>query len=76
MVPHHGSNSSSTREFLDAVLPRVAVISAGADNKYGHPRAEVVQRYEAGGVLLFRTDEDGDVTLRSDGKRIWVRASR
>ncbi len=76
VVPHHGSKSSSTREFLDAVRPRVAVISAGAGNRHGHPHAEVVERYVADGVLLFRTDEAGDVTLRSDGRRIWARTSR
>ena len=72
VVPHHGSTTSSSREFLDAVQPRVAVISVGARNAYGHPAPEVVARY--GGVALYRTDESGDVTLRSDGSRMWVAA--
>ena len=76
VVPHHGSKSSSTPAFLDAVAPRVAVITVGARNPYGHPHAEVVERYAAREVMLLRTDEDGDVTLRSDGERLWVRESR
>ena len=76
VVPHHGSKTSSTRGFLDAVRPRVAVIPVGAGNPHGHPAPEVLERYRANGVLLFRTDEHGDVTLRSDGERLWVEASR
>ena len=76
VVPHHGSRSSSSRALLDAVQPRVAVISLSAANPYGHPHPEVVARYEASGVLLLRTDEDGDVTLRSDGERLWVDSGR
>ena len=70
VVPHHGSATSSTREFLDAVQPRVAVISVGARNPYGHPAPEVLARY--GGIRVYRTDESGDVTLQSDGTRLWV----
>ncbi len=76
VVPHHGSKSSSSQDFLDAVQPRVAVISAGESNRYGHPDPEVVARYQARGVLLLRTDEDGDVVLSSDGKGLWVKTSR
>lgn len=75
VVPHHGSKTSSTREFLDAVRPRVAVVPVGA-NSYGHPDPEVLARYRAGGVTLLRTDERGDVTLLSDGQRLWVKGSR
>ncbi|MFA7250287.1 MAG: DNA internalization-related competence protein ComEC/Rec2 [Dehalococcoidia bacterium] len=70
VVPHHGSTTSSTRAFLDAVQPRVAVVSVGAHNPYGHPADEVLARY--GGVRLYRTDESGDIALRSDGARLWV----
>lgn len=73
IVPHHGSATSSTVEFIESVSPSVAIVSAGAGNPFGHPRAEVLDRY--GGVLVFRTDEDGDVTLRSDGERLWVQAN-
>ncbi len=74
VLPHHGSKSSSSPAFAEAVQPRVAIASAGARNRHGHPHPEVLARYE--GTLLFRTDEHGDVTLRSDGARLWVRSAR
>lgn len=73
IVPHHGSKSSSTEAFLAAVAPAVAVVSAGADNPFGHPAPEVLARYAAAAIAVYRTDRDGDVTLRSDGERLWVR---
>jgi competence protein ComEC len=74
VVPHHGSATSSTEAFVQAVAPRVAIVSAGADNPFGHPRPDVLARY--GDALLYRTDEDGSVTLRSDGERLWVDSER
>ncbi|MBX7110316.1 MAG: DNA internalization-related competence protein ComEC/Rec2 [Dehalococcoidia bacterium] len=74
VVPHHGSKTSSTPAFLAAVHPQVAVVSVGAHNAYGHPNAEVLARYADARVL--RTDEDGDVTLTSDGQRLWYHAAR
>ncbi|MYA20841.1 MAG: DNA internalization-related competence protein ComEC/Rec2 [Chloroflexi bacterium] len=74
VLPHHGSRTSSSEAFLEAVEPRVAIASVGARNPHGHPHAEVVERYAE--ALFLRTDEDGDVTLRSDGERLWVRSSR
>ncbi len=74
VLPHHGSRSSSSPEFAAAVRPRVAIASAGAGNRHGHPHPEALARW--GGALLFRTDEHGDVTLRSDGERLWVRSAR
>ena len=74
LVPHHGSLTSSTPEFVQAVSPRVAVISVGDRNSYGHPRPEVLARYE--GVLVIRTDLSGDITLRSDGERLWLASGR
>ena len=74
VLPHHGSRTSSSGAFLEAVAPRVAIASVGARNPHGHPHPEVVERYA--GALFLRTDEDGDVTLRSDGERLWVRSSR
>ena len=73
-VPHHGSKTSSTAPFLAAVEPRIAVVSVGAGNAYGHPSASVVQRYADDGVRLLRTDQDGAVTASSDGRTIDVRA--
>ena len=74
VLPHHGSRTSSSEPFLAAVQPAVAIASAGAGNPHGHPHPEVIVRYE--GTRLYRTDKHGDVTLRSDGKRLWVGSAR
>jgi len=70
VVPHHGSRTSSTPAFVAAVRPRVAIVSVGRGNRYGHPAPEVLQRYE--GAVIRRTDLDGDVSVRSDGRRLWM----
>ena len=77
-VGHHGSNTSSTRQFLDAVNPAIAVISAGADNPYGHPAPEVLRRLEeaVGTENVYRTDAHGTVEVVSDGARFWVNKER
>lgn len=68
-VPHHGSNNSClSEEFLDLASPQIAVISLGADNRYGHPHQEVLDRLEARGVQVLRTDLDGNIVVYSDGK--------
>ena len=64
LVPHHGSRTSSTPAFLEAVAPQVAVIPVGYRNRFGHPKADVVERYVAMGVPLWRTDRDGAVQIR------------
>ncbi len=69
-IGHHGSKTSSTQAFLNAVHPRMAVISVGRKNRYGHPHQDVVDRIAAAGISLFRTDTDGDVELASDGKSV------
>lgn len=63
VVPHHGSRSSSTAAFIEAVAPAVAVVSAGAKNQFGHPHPEVVRRYEAAGARVLSTADRGSVTL-------------
>ena len=62
-VPHHGSATSSSAALLDAVAPRLAVVSAGADNRFGFPAARVEAAYAAIGAALWRTDRDGAVRL-------------
>ncbi len=62
-VGHHGSKFSSTKEFLKAVGPKLAVISAGADNKYGHPANIILKRLENLGIKYLRTDESGDIIV-------------
>lgn len=67
-IGHHGSNSSTSEEFLNAVNPRYAVISAGKDNKYGHPHKEILDRLTKSNIEVIRTDEKGTVVFTSDGK--------
>lgn len=71
-VAHHGSRHSSTPAFLRAVDAQMAIISAGAINAYGHPSEDVVQRLQAAGARVFRTDRDGTITLRTDGAQIGI----
>jgi hypothetical protein len=76
-APHHGSCTSTTAPFLDAVDPELVVISVG-ENDFGHPRDEVLERLELvlseveGRLPLYRTDERGTVELIIDGSRLWV----
>ncbi len=69
---HHGSKSSSSEFFLKAVEPRIVVISVGARNSYGHPAPEVLERFEAIGARIYRTDRDGAIIVRTSGKRMQV----
>lgn len=75
-VAHHGSATSSTDAFLAAVRPAVALISVGADNRFGHPNAEVLARLEWAGARVLRTDQRGTIELISDGQRVWLRTER
>ena len=59
LVPHHGSKTSSTPAFLDAVAPREAVASVGHRNRFRHPNEAVMQRYAARGMVVRRTDQEG-----------------
>ena len=73
-VPHHGSKTSSTEDFLEAVRPKVAVVSAGEGNPFHHPAEETVERYHKDGIRLLRTDQDGEVTAVTDGLHLEVHA--
>jgi competence protein ComEC len=70
---HHGSQTSSTEAFLDAVKPQVVIYSVGADNAFGLPHPDVVERYTARGVVGYRTDRDGAIQMTSDGGTIQVK---
>lgn len=65
-VGHHGSKTSSAYNFLEALTPKYAIISAGTDNRYGHPHAEVLRDLEALGAKILRTDTDGTITFNCD----------
>ncbi|HZX21440.1 MAG TPA: ComEC/Rec2 family competence protein [Clostridia bacterium] len=70
-VGHHGSNSSTTQQFLDYVGPEVALISLGSNNPYNHPHEEVITRLEESDVFIYRTDLQQTVVIFSDGESIW-----
>jgi competence protein ComEC len=74
-VGHHGSRGSTGDEWLDSLRPRGAVISVGYNN-YGHPAPETLHRLAAHDVALWRTDQDGTVTVRTDGHRMTVESRR
>ena len=77
-VAHHGSKTSSSQAFLDAVAPDVAVISVGSDNRFGHPNPEVVERLQS--VVheshVFTTAESGSITFETDGEKLWMWTER
>jgi competence protein ComEC len=67
---HHGSNTSSSNYFLSSVRPKYAVISAGRDNRYGHPHAEVLLRLAELDIPYINTAEAGTITFKSDGQQV------
>jgi beta-lactamase superfamily II metal-dependent hydrolase len=75
-VAHHGSPHASGQAFLECVRPEVAIITAGAENPYNFPAENTVSRLENTGALLFRTDTDGTVIVRTDGMIFSVETSR
>jgi len=71
-VGHHGSKTGSSKEFLEAVSPKISLVSAGIKNKFGHPSEIVLKRLEQLNSQILRTDSLGAVLLQSDGKEIKV----
>ncbi|HSJ65892.1 MAG TPA: DNA internalization-related competence protein ComEC/Rec2 [Gemmatimonadaceae bacterium] len=71
-VGHHGSRTSSTPAFIDAVRPRLALVSVGNGNTYGHPHVETLRGIAARGATVLRTDREGTIVVRTDGRRIDV----
>ena len=75
-VGHHGSNTSSTTAFLQAVNPEVSVIMCGAGNDYGHPHQQALRRLQIQGADIYRTDLNGHIVVKSDGKEYTVYPER
>jgi len=76
-VAHHGSEDAGLPDELRALRPRIAVVSVGEGNDYGHPRAETLDALAAvPDIRVFRTDRDGRVTIESDGRTMWAESER
>ena len=77
-VAHHGSKTSTSSQFLAAVDPQIAVISVGADNRFGHPSPEVVEmlRERLGEDKVYLTSQNGTIEFTTDGERLWVKAEK
>lgn len=88
VVPHHGSKTSSTAEFIEQVRPQIAIFTVGYRNRFGHPKPSIVERYQHAGSQLYRTDRDGALLLdiddtgtvavrrwRAEARRYWHDAS-
>jgi len=71
-VGHHGSKTSTSPEFLENVLPGIAVISCGKDNSYGHPHVQVLKSLQELGINILRTDQDGDIKIISNGNNLII----
>ncbi len=75
-VTHHGSKTSSTPLFLSRFKPEIAVIQVGADNTYGHPTPEVLDRLQRAGAKVFRNDEHGDVIVTIKEEKVDVAVTK
>ena len=73
---HHGSKTSTCSDYLDAVKPQLAVVNCGKGNKYNHPNNETLEKLESRGIPCFRTDKNGNIVIKSDGKVISVITER
>ncbi len=75
-VSHHGSASASSAAFLAETAPQIAMISVGADNRFGHPSPQVLERLEAIQARVLRTDQVGTIELATDGRQLWIKTER
>lgn len=73
-VPHHGSKTSTSYNFLKAVNPQIAVISVGLDNQYKHPDEDILERLKD--VLVYRTDKNGDIKILTDGNLLQIKTEK
>ena len=75
-VGHHGSSTSSSEAFIEAVSPQIAVISVGDGNSYGHPHASILDRLEAHDVQIYRTDLCGTIMITCDGTQFGIETEK
>jgi len=75
-IGHHGSRTSTSPAFLRAVSPAVAVIMAGAGNRYGHPHPETMGKLGAAGVDVYRTDLHGTIIITTDGEEFSIKTEK
>ncbi|MBN1898163.1 MAG: MBL fold metallo-hydrolase [Spirochaetes bacterium] len=75
-VGHHGSDTSSSVNFIEAVNPKVAFVCVGKNNKFGHPSASVISRFTERGIKVFRTDYNGDISIITDGENYEIKTER
>ena len=71
-VPHHGSKNATNEQFLEAVTPRIAVISSGKNNRYGHPHEETIKLLNEKEIKILRTDLQGSIEIVTDGKNVQI----
>ncbi|EKD79802.1 MAG: hypothetical protein ACD_40C00292G0001 [uncultured bacterium] len=71
-VAHHGSKYGSAKEFLEKIMPKLAIVSVGAKNNYGHPASDTLMRLVAVGAKVMRTDKSGTISLVTDGAELKV----
>ncbi len=76
VAPHHGSKNSSSLEFVAATLPDYVVFTAGYRNRFGHPKPEVLRRYQDSGAILLRSDNDGAILVKMDAQGLQVASYR
>lgn len=73
---HHGSSTSSSAEFIEAISPKYGIISCGVDNSYGHPHREILDIINKMGIETYRTDIQGEITITSDGSSLDIKTKR
>ena len=75
-VAHHGSKTSSTQNFLNAVKPQYAVIGVGKNNKFGHPSDITINNLKQNNISIYRTDQKGEITIKTDGKNVNITSQK
>jgi len=72
-IPHHGSNDGLTENLLKALMPKMAIISVGKNNLFGHPTPQIIKMLTEQNIKIYRTDEVGDVEVITNGNEFWVK---